>query len=217
MWSDLWYRKCFALLSTEMLCDSLFCICFMWDFHEIFSSTITPRNLFSWTLIMSTPSTCISAWRLFLQFPNIMNLVLFRFNDNLFLSNHVFNLHISAVIIPKSPCKSPPDKKIFVSSANKTNFKTFDLWDRCRLYTEWTVLDRVLKPGGRHRQCARMRNNSLPTLQIVSSPLNNSSPSAKLSPWSHTVPVYWLIHHDWLCQKLSWGQWISQLRTVYDL
>ena len=37
-----------------------------------------------------------------------------------------FNLHISAVIISSNSFKSPPEQKIFVSSANSTRFNIFD-------------------------------------------------------------------------------------------
>ena len=128
MWSDLWSRKCFALLSTEKLCDSLLQTCFMWGFHVIFLSIITHRNVFSCTLAMLTPSICIIAWVFILQFPNNMNLILFKFKDNLFQSNHLFNLHISSVIHPRSSCKFFPEQNMFVSSANSTNFNILEIW-----------------------------------------------------------------------------------------
>lgn len=56
-----------------------------------------------------------------LQLPNKVNLVLLKFNDNLFLSNHIFSLHISVVILPSCSCKSPPEQKILGTSENNTN------------------------------------------------------------------------------------------------
>jgi len=62
-----------------------------------------------------------------LKFPNINILVLFKFNDNLFISNHIFYLFISLVASFTSFCKFSPEQNIFVSSENNTIFNNLDM------------------------------------------------------------------------------------------
>lgn len=110
-----------ALFFPELQC---FCpllppLADIWGFQHILWSNITPRNnLFSYTLSMSTLSIITCMWMFILWFQNTISLVLFRFNNNLFRSNHHFNLFILDMTIIKSCCKSSPEQKILVSSAN---------------------------------------------------------------------------------------------------
>lgn len=163
MWSDLWSRTCFALFKTEMLLDSLVCICMMCGFQLIFSSIITPRNLFPWTLSICTPSICICTCSLILRFPNNIIFVLFKVNDNLFLSNHIFNLLISLVTWSSTSFKFSPEPKIFVSSANNTSFNTCDTLQISLIYNI-NSLGPNTDPWGTPQTMSKHEEQTLPSI-----------------------------------------------------
>lgn len=96
---------------------------------------------------MSTPSICIWTCVLFLHLPNNMHLVLFMFNDTLFLSHHLYNLHISEVV-------SSLQYLCHLQIANFTIFDTLQI-----LFKAEIILDPVLTPGGRHKQCPNTTRN----------------------------------------------------------
>ncbi len=134
-----------CFFSTEILLESWCCTCLMWDFQLNLSSIITPINLFSLTLFISTPSICIWTCVHFLQLPNSIQLIWLMFNANLFLSNHLFNLLISKVIVSKTSFNLPQKKK-------KCNLRIKLIWlvlilCRYNLYKAKITLDPVLTPG----------------------------------------------------------------------
>ena len=71
---------------------------------------------------------------IFVLLPNIMNFVLLTFIDNLFLSNQLFILISSEVILSKSCCRFSPEPIIFVSSANKMNLSNWEVLQMSLIY-----------------------------------------------------------------------------------
>ena len=83
---------------------------------------------------MATPSISICTRVFILYFPNIINFVLLTFKDNLFQSNHIFNLLSSSLMSSCNFSKLSPEQKTFVSSAKSTIDSSFDTWQISFIY-----------------------------------------------------------------------------------
>ncbi len=106
----------------------------MCDFHLNFSSMSTPKNLNSDTLSIVIPFRIKQTLSKHFWFVNNINLVLLKFNDNLFLLNHFWSRTNSCSIVLIKIFKFFPDTKKFVSSAKRTKRKIFDSSQRSLMY-----------------------------------------------------------------------------------
>lgn len=158
---------------------------FYWGFQQMLWSIITPRNVFTYTLSIFTPSIFTSTWLFDSQFPNNLIFVVLKWNDHWFLSKHLFNLLISDVINFRICCKS---KNIFVSSANNTNFPNVAVW-HVSLMSVWREVAPTLTPGGLHKHCPN-RTTCPHHLQTAACYLESFSAGSEPPLWYHTAHLY---------------------------
>ena len=121
MCSELLPKKCLAFAIIAILLDIFVLIFCMWDFQQILLFNVTPRKLVPQTLSLLTPPILILTSLSIFLLPNMMKLVLLKFNDNLSISNQHFILMYSDVIVYKSCCRFSPTPRMLVSSANSIN------------------------------------------------------------------------------------------------
>ncbi len=119
-------KICFILFNIAMDLDIFVFTWLICDFQHNLWSIITPKNLFSYTLSISSLLIISFTLLLLCRLLNIINFVLLKFNESLLSSNHFLKTLNSISTVIRSCSKLFPEQYKLVSSANKTIFNTLD-------------------------------------------------------------------------------------------
>ncbi len=120
------FKIYFVLFNIAMDFDILDFTWLIWDFQHNLLSIITPKNVFSYTLSISSLLIISFTLLLLCWLLNIINFVLLKFSESLLSSNHFLKTLNSNYTVFRSCSKLFPEQYKLVSSANKTIFNTLD-------------------------------------------------------------------------------------------